>query len=203
MKLFKTLTLATAVAIMFTATSCEPKKTETDGTATDTTATTTPVDTTTKMEATGGVMVGGAMMMPSKDIVDNAAESKDHTMLVDLVKKAGLVETLKGGEFTVFAPTNDAFAKVDKKTLEGVAADKAKLTSVLTYHVVPGKMMAADLTDGKELITVQKGKLKVTNKDGKISISDENGQTVGVTIADVVSSNGVTFVVDGVLLPKM
>lgn len=146
------------------------------------------------------VMVGGAKMVPSKDIVDNAAGSKDHTTLVAAVKAAGLVETLKGdGPFTVFAPTNAAFEKLPKGTVESLLKpeNKGKLTSVLTYHVVPGALKASDLKDGDMLTTAQGEKLKVTVKDGKVMI---NGATV--TIADVVSSNGVTHVIDMVVLPK-
>ncbi|MEO5647816.1 MAG: fasciclin domain-containing protein [Chitinophagaceae bacterium] len=153
----------------------------------------------TKMKEEG-VMVGGAMMVASKDIVDNAAGSSDHTTLVAAVKAAGLVETLKGaGPFTVFAPTNDAFNKLPAGTVDNLLKPEMKkdLTGVLTYHVVSGAMKAADLKDGQVLKTVQGGDLKVSVKDGKVMI---NGATV--TIADVVSSNGVTHVVDAVLLPK-
>ncbi len=148
-----------------------------------------------------GVMVGGAMMVPSKDIVDNAVGSKDHTTLVAAVKAAGLVETLKGkGPFTVFAPTNSAFDKLPAGTVESLIKpeNKAKLTGILTYHVVPGAYKAADIKEGMTLKTVQGEMLTFTMKDGKWWI---NGTSM-VTIADVVSSNGVTHVIDGVLLPK-
>ncbi|MBC7890231.1 MAG: fasciclin domain-containing protein [Ferruginibacter sp.] len=147
-----------------------------------------------------GVMVGGAKMVPSKNIVENAVGSADHTTLVAAVKAAGLVETLSGaGPFTVFAPTNEAFDKLPKGTVEGLlkAEKKADLTKVLTFHVVPGALKAADLKDGQKLKTVQGGELTVSVKDGVVKI---NGAVV--TIADVVSSNGVTHVIDGVLLPK-
>jgi uncharacterized surface protein with fasciclin (FAS1) repeats len=147
-----------------------------------------------------GVEVGGAMMVPSKNIVENAMMSKDHTTLVAAVKQAGLVETLSSaGPFTVFAPSNEAFAKVPKATLDGLMKPemKADLTKILTYHVVAGAMKAADLKDGMELTTVQGGKLKVSMKDGVWMINDAK-----VTISDVVSSNGVTHVIDGVLMPK-
>jgi len=155
----------------------------------------------TSMNATeAGVEVGGAMMVPSKNIVENALASNDHTTLVAAVKQAGLVETLSGtGPFTVFAPTNEAFNKIPKATLDGLMKPemKADLTKILTYHVVAGAVKAADLKDGQELTTVQGGKLKVSIKDGKVMINGAN-----VTIADVVSSNGVTHVIDGVLMPK-
>lgn len=147
-----------------------------------------------------GVMVGGALMVPSKDIVDNAMGSSDHTTLVSAVKAAGLVETLKGkGPFTVFAPTNSAFDKVPKATLESLMKpeNKAKLTNILTYHVVPGTYMASDLKDGQMLKTVQGENLRITEKDGKWMV---NG--AWITIADVVSSNGVTHVIDAVAMPK-
>lgn len=147
-----------------------------------------------------GVMVGGSKMVKSKNIVENALGSADHTTLVAAVKAAGLVETLSGkGPFTVFAPTNAAFDKLPKGTVDGLLKPekKADLTKVLTYHVVPGALKAADLKDGQKLKTVQGEELTVSVKDGKVMI---NGATV--TIADVISSNGVTHVIDGVLLPK-
>lgn len=152
------------------------------------------------MDEETGVMVGGAMMVPSKDIVDNAMESSDHTTLVEAVKAAGLVETLKGkGPFTVFAPTNEAFAKLPKGTVDMLLKpeNKAKLTSILTYHVVPGALKASDLKDGQMLKTVNGEDLKVTYKDGKWMV---NGAVI--TIPDVVSSNGVTHVIDAVVMPK-
>jgi uncharacterized surface protein with fasciclin (FAS1) repeats len=153
-----------------------------------------------KMTTEAGVMVGGAMMVPSKDIVDNAAGSADHTTLVAAVKAAGLVETLKGpGPFTVFAPTNEAFNKLPAGTVDNLLKPEMKkdLTGVLTYHVVSGALKASDLKDGQTLKSLQGGDLKVSIKDGKVMI---NGATV--TVADVVSSNGVTHVIDAVLLPK-
>jgi uncharacterized surface protein with fasciclin (FAS1) repeats len=146
------------------------------------------------------VMVGGAKMVPSKDIVDNAAGSADHTTLVAAVKAAGLVETLKGeGPFTVFAPTNEAFNKLPKGTVENLLKpeNKGKLTSVLTYHVVPGAIKSEDLKNGQTLKTVQGENLMITEKDGKWFV---NGAQI--TIADVISSNGVTYVIDAVVLPK-
>jgi uncharacterized surface protein with fasciclin (FAS1) repeats len=152
-----------------------------------------------------GVMVGGAKMVKSKNIVENAAGSADHTTLVAAVKAADLAGTLSGaGPFTVFAPTNAAFDKLPKGTVEGLlkAEKKADLAKILTYHVVAGSLMAADLKDGQKLKTVQGQELTVMVKDGKVMLKDVKGNMVNVTIADVVSSNGVTHVIDGVVMPK-
>ena len=157
-----------------------------------------------KMEETG-VMVGGANMVPSKDIVDNAAGSTDHTTLVAAVKAAGLVETLKGaGPFTVFAPTDEAFDKLPAGTVDKLLNPEMKtdLTRILTYHVVPGALRSTDLKDGQKLKTVQGEELSVWSKDGKWSVKDAKGHVANITIADVISSNGVTYVIDGVLMPK-
>jgi uncharacterized surface protein with fasciclin (FAS1) repeats len=158
------------------------------------------------------VTVGGAPMFPNKDIIDNAVNSKDHTTLVAAVKAAGLVETLKGpGPFTVFAPTNAAFSALPAGTVDTLLKpeNKGTLTSVLTYHVVPGKIDAAALTkqiqDGKgeaKLKTVAGGTLTAKASGGKVMVMDEKGGSATVTIADVVQSNGVIHVVDKVLLPK-
>jgi uncharacterized surface protein with fasciclin (FAS1) repeats len=158
------------------------------------------------------VMVGGAPMLATKDIVDNAVNSKDHTTLVAAVKAAGLVDTLKGpGPFTVFAPTNAAFAALPAGTVDTLLKpeNKGKLTTVLTYHVVPGKVDAAALTQQikagggmASLKTVAGGTLTAKAADGKVMIMDENGQSASVTIADVMQSNGVIHVIDKVLLPK-
>jgi uncharacterized surface protein with fasciclin (FAS1) repeats len=150
------------------------------------------------------VMVGGAAMYPSKNIVDNAVHSKDHTTLVAAVKAAGLVATLEGpGPFTVFAPTNAAFGKLPKGTVETLVKpeNKATLTKILTYHVVPGKLEASDLTDGKMLTTVEGEQLTVRNTGGSISIVDAKGGVSRVTIPNVNQSNGVIHVVNSVLLP--
>lgn len=157
-------------------------------------------------------MVGGAAMYPSKDIIDNAVNSKDHTTLVAAVKAAGLVETLKGaGPFTVFAPTNSAFDKLPKGTVESLVkpANKATLTKILTYHVVAGKMdskaIAAAIKKGNgkaELTTVQGGKLWAWMKGSKLMLKDEKGGMSTVTIADVYQKNGVIHVVNTVLMPK-
>ncbi|MEP7265806.1 MAG: fasciclin domain-containing protein [Bacteroidota bacterium] len=148
-----------------------------------------------------GVMVGGAMMVPSKNIVENAMGSTDHTTLVAAVKAAGLVETLSSaGPFTVFAPDNAAFDKLPKGTVEDLLKpeNKAKLTSILTYHVVAGSYTSKDLKNGMKLTTVQGETLMITKKGEAWMV---NG--VRIKIADVISSNGVTYVVDGVLMPKM
>ncbi len=168
-------------------------------------------DTTAKssmdntMQEEPGVMVGGAKMVASKDIVDNAVNSNDHTTLVAAVKAGGLVETLKGaGPFTVFAPTNEAFNTLPAGTVDNLLKpeNKSKLVDILTYHVVPGAYKSSDLKDGQELTTVQGEKLKIGYKDGKWTVWDAKGGSVNITIPDVISSNGVTYVVDGVLMPK-
>lgn len=151
-------------------------------------------------KAENGVEVGGALMVPSKNIVENAMGSADHTTLVAAVSAAGLAETLSGtGPFTVFAPTNEAFAKVPKATLDNLMKpeQKAELTKILTYHVVSGAYTSKDLKDGMELTTVQGGKIKLSMKDGTWWV---NGAKI--TIPDVISKNGVTYVIDGVLMPK-
>ena len=151
------------------------------------------------------VMVGGAAMLPSKNIIENAVNSKDHTTLVAAVKAAGLVDTLSGkGPFTVFAPTNEAFGKLPAGTVDTLVKpeSKATLTKILTYHVVAGKMNAADLKDGQKLKTVEGEELTVKASGGKIMIIDAKGGSSTVTIADVNQSNGVIHVVDTVLMPK-
>ena len=161
--------------------------------------------------AHGNPMVGGAMMYASKDIIDNAVNSKDHTTLVAAVKDAGLVDTLKGpGPFTVFAPTNAAFDLLPAGTVDTLLkpANKATLTSVLTYHVVPGRLdstaLAAKIRAGggsATLTTVQGEPLKVTMHDDDVMLTDAKGNTAMVTTADVMQSNGVIHVVDKVLMP--
>jgi len=158
------------------------------------------------------VNVGGAAMYPSKNIIQNAVNSKDHTTLVAAVKAAGLVDTLQGsGPFTVFAPTNTAFGKLPAGTVEGLVKpeNKATLTKILTYHVVPGRLTAASLmksvkegggmahlktVEGEDLMVKQAG-------PGKLSVTDAKGDVSWITIADVLQSNGVIHVVDTVLLP--
>jgi uncharacterized surface protein with fasciclin (FAS1) repeats len=150
------------------------------------------------------VMVGGAAMYPSKNIIQNAVNSKDHTTLVAAVKAAGLVGTLEGkGPFTVFAPTNAAFGKLPAGTVDSLVKpeNKATLTKILTYHVVAGKLDAADLTDGKKLKTVEGEELTVKKSDGKTWIIDAKGDQSMVSITNVHQSNGVIHVVDTVLLP--
>lgn len=158
------------------------------------------------------VQVGGAAMYPSKTIVDNAVNSKDHTTLVAAVKAAGLVETLQGkGPFTVFAPTNAAFAKLPAGTVDNLLKpeNKATLTQVLTYHVVAGKIDSQELMKrlkaGKgmtELTTVQGGKLWVIRKGNQLWLKDEKGGMAQITIKDVYQSNGVIHVIDTVVMPK-
>jgi len=157
-------------------------------------------------------MVGGAAMYPSKNIVENAVNSKDHTTLVAAVKAADLVDVLMSeGPFTVFAPTNDAFAKLPDGTVDTLLKpeNKTMLQTILKYHVVAGKWNAKNLVKkikkgkGKATIkTVNKGTLVAWMKDGAVYITDENGNSSMVTIADVNQSNGVIHVVDSVLLPK-
>jgi uncharacterized surface protein with fasciclin (FAS1) repeats len=157
------------------------------------------------------VQVGGAAMYPTKNIVENAVNSKDHTTLVAAVKAAGLVEVLQGdGPFTVFAPVNTAFNKLPKGTVETLLKpeNKATLTAVLTYHVVAGRISASELLlkikagKGKAMLTtVQGGTLTATMKGSKIVLKDEKGGMSSITIKDVNQSNGVIHVVDAVLLP--
>jgi len=158
------------------------------------------------------VMVGGAAMYPSKNIVENAVNSKDHTTLVAAVKAAGLVDTLESaGPFTVFAPTNEAFAALPKGTVDTLLKpeNKAKLTAILTYHVVPGRLTAADIA-GK--IDAMGGKLTLKTVQGEdltferagpshLTVTDAKGDVARITIADVLQSNGVIHVINKVLIP--
>ena len=158
------------------------------------------------------VMVGGAAMYPTKNIVENAVNSADHTTLVAAVKAAGLVETLSSpGPFTVFAPTNAAFGKLPAGTVETLVKpeNKATLTKILTYHVVAGKMGAADILaaidagGGKATLTTVQGEtLTATKTAAGVQLTDAKGGKSMVTIADVNQSNGVIHVVDTVLMPK-
>jgi uncharacterized surface protein with fasciclin (FAS1) repeats len=164
------------------------------------------------LTASAQVMVGGAPMYASKDIIDNAVNSKDHTTLVAAVKAADLVETLKGkGPFTVFAPVNAAFAALPAGTVDSLLKpeNKAQLRKVLTYHVVMGKMdtaalmKAIDAGGGKAMLTaVSGGTLTATKSGSTLMVADDSGAATKVTIPDVVQSNGVIHVVDKVLLPK-
>jgi pentapeptide MXKDX repeat protein len=157
------------------------------------------------------VMVGGAAMYPSKNIIENAVNSKDHTTLVAAVKAAGLVDTLSGkGPFTVFAPTDDAFDKLPKGTVETLVKpeNKKTLTGILTYHVVAGKHTAADIMadikkgGGKAVWkTVNGDSLTATMKGDNLVLTDAKGGMSRVTIGDVMQSNGVIHVVDTVLMP--
>lgn len=158
------------------------------------------------------VEVGGAAMFPSKDIIDNAVNSKDHTTLVAAVKAAGLVDTLKSaGPFTVFAPTNEAFSKLPAGTVEGLLKPEAKatLTKILTYHVVAGKIDSKALINmikkGKgtaSMKTVSGGTLMAMMQGSDVILKDENGAMSKVTIADVYQKNGVIHVVDSVVMSK-
>jgi len=158
-------------------------------------------------------MVGGAAMYADKNIVENAVNSKDHTTLVAAVKAAGLVDTLSGaGPFTVFAPTNEAFAALPAGTVETLLKpeNKDQLVKILTCHVIGAKAMAADVMkmvkdDGgmHKVKTVGGCELTLKDEGGKVTVTDENGNVANVTIADVEQSNGVIHVVDKVLLPKM
>jgi uncharacterized surface protein with fasciclin (FAS1) repeats len=162
-------------------------------------------------KAAAAPTVGGAPMYPTKNIVENAVNSKDHTTLVAAVKAAGLVDALSGaGPFTVFAPTNAAFAKLPAGTVETLVKpeNKATLTSILTYHVVPGKVAAGQLIDmitkggGKaELKTLNGGTLTAQVEGGKVVLTDAKGGKATVTQADVFQSNGVIHVTDTVSLP--
>jgi uncharacterized surface protein with fasciclin (FAS1) repeats len=181
-KLFSLAIVMLASALVFTA--CESKKE--DKPADKTTETVKPAEETP--------------VPPAKNVVDIAVGSADHTTLVAAVKAAGLDGTLSGpGPFTIFAPTNAAFDKLPKGTVEALLKPekKADLTSILTYHVVQGNMKAADLKDGMMLKTVQGAELKVSVKDGKVMV---DGATV--TAADLTGSNGVIHVIDAVVMPK-
>jgi len=157
-------------------------------------------------------MVGGAAMYPSRNIVQNAVNSRDHTTLVAAVKAAGLVDTLSGpGPFTVFAPTNAAFAKLPPGTIDSLLRpeNRDKLTSILSYHVVPMKALRNAIAtmienDGgmHEIKTVSGSKVSAYMKDGNLFLKDQKGRIAKVTIANVLQSNGVIHVIDTVLLPN-
>jgi uncharacterized surface protein with fasciclin (FAS1) repeats len=156
-------------------------------------------------------MVGGAAMYPSKNIVENAVNSKDHTTLVAAVKAGGLVDTLAGkGPFTVFAPTNEAFAALPAGTVDTLVKpeNKKELDKILTYHVVPGRLDSAMLDqdikkgDGKaKLKTVEGSDLTISGSGKDLTVTDDKGNMAKVTIADVYQSNGVIMVIDKVLMP--
>lgn len=157
-------------------------------------------------------MVGGAEMYPTKNIVENAANSKDHTTLVAALKAADLVSTLESkGPFTVFAPVNKAFDALPEGTVKSLLKpeNKAKLISILTYHVVPGKFSSMDLMkmikegNGKAILkTVNGQNIFITMKGKNLMVMDENGGIASITIADVNQSNGVIYVIDKVLIPE-
>ena len=173
---------------------------------------TATVSASPAMSPADNPMVGGAPMLRTRDIVDNAVNSKDHTTLVAAVKAAGLVETLKGaGPFTVFAPTNAAFDKLPAGTVDTLVKpeNKAKLTGILTYHVVAGKNDAASIAKAIEagggkatFKTVAGGTLTASKSGDTVVLTDAKGGTARVTIADVNQSNGVIHVIDTVLMPK-
>ena len=167
--------------------------------------------TTAGIAATQDPMVGGAAMYPTKNIIENAVNSKDHTTLVAAVKAAGLVDTLEGpGPFTVFAPTNEAFAKLPAGTVDMLLKpeNKAKLTSILTYHVVPGRITAADIAakakanGGIATYTTVEGEPLSFKKMGSgWAIMDEKGDVGKITIANVMQSNGIIHVINTVMMP--
>ncbi|MBD2716982.1 fasciclin domain-containing protein [Hymenobacter sp. BT646] len=186
-----------------------------DSATTETTTTTTDMATTVdstammsdsaRMGKSEGVLVDGIPMTPDKTIVQNAVMAPSVSTLVKAVQAAGLDGTLSGpGPFTVFAPTNAAFDKLPNGALAGLLKpeSKDKLKGVLTYHVIAGRLLAQDLKDGQQLTTVNGQKITVSVKDGKVMISNGKDAPVAVQTADVVSSNGVTHVIDGVLLPS-
>ena len=174
-------------------------------------ATAAPVAVAGSMSTNDSVEVGGAAMYPSKNIIQNAVNSKDHTTLVAAVKAAGLVDTLSGnGPFTVFAPTNEAFAALPPGTVDSLLKpeNKATLVKVLTYHVVPGRLTAHDLAmavdngGGNARLKTVEGDTLVVTRDGEgWAITDDKGDVAHVTIGNVMQSNGVIHVVDKVLMP--
>ncbi|WP_022822906.1 fasciclin domain-containing protein [Hymenobacter norwichensis] len=210
-KTFRTASLSLLSASVFALalSSCGDNKTA--ETSTSEVPTETTVDSaammtdSARMAKPDGVMVDGVAMTPDKTIVQNAVQASSVTTLVKAVQAAGLDGTLSGtGPFTVFAPTNAAFDKLPKGALAGLLKpeSKDKLKGVLTYHVIAGRLLAQDLKDGQELTTVNGQKLKVTVKDGKVMVSNGTDAPATVQIPDVISSNGVTHVIDGVVLPK-
>ena len=204
-KSFAPLLVALATSLMLA--SCgndKPATTETVSTVNPADSVASMAGDSARMAKPEGVMVDGVAMTADKNIVENAAGAKSVSTLVAAVKQAGLVETLSGtGPFTVFAPTNAAFDKLPKGAVAGLMdpASKAKLAAVLTYHVIPGRLVAADLKDGQELTTVNGEKLYVTVKNGQVMVGNGKDAPATVQIADVISSNGVTHVIDTVVLP--
>ena len=195
--------IALVGASTFGLVACGSDKKSSDTTVAAATETTVAAATETTAAAAADTTVAAAATettaaaaTDAKDIVDTAVGAGSFTTLAKLLTDAGLVETLKGpGPFTVFAPTDEAFAAVPAATLAALGADKAKLTKVLTYHVVSGKVMAADVKPG-DVPTVEGSTIKITVTDGKVMVNDAN-----VTATDVVASNGVIHVIDKVILP--
>ena len=185
------LTAAAIVGLGLAATGCTaPTMASPAASAPATSAASTPAPTMSESAA--------------PDIVDTAVAAGDFSTLATALTEAGLVETLKGeGPFTVFAPTDDAFAKLPEGALDDLLKDKEALTGVLTYHVVPGEVMASQVAgmDGEKVTTVQGGTFTVNVDDGKVSLTDGAGNTVNVVQTDITASNGVIHVLDGVLLP--
>ena len=191
-----TLTTVTALCLGLLLTACGASEAEPEAAAT--TASTSAMASPTPSASASSSATG--------DIVDTAVAAGSFTTLATALEAAGLVETLKGdGPFTVFAPTDDAFAKLPSGTLDTLLADpKGDLSQILTYHVVPGKVMAADVVklDGQKVKTVQGGELTVGVDGDTVTLTDATGETVTVTQTDVEATNGVIHVIDGVLLPK-
>ena len=189
------LPLAAVLAIALTTAACGNDDTETSAVAAPATTSATATPSPSPSESMAG-----------SDIVDTAVAAGDFTTLAAALEAAGLVETLKGeGPFTVFAPTDAAFAKLPAGTVEALLKDpKGDLTQILTYHVVPGKVLAADVVklDGQKVTTVQGGDLTVGVDGDKVSLTDAAGNTVNVTATDIEASNGVIHVIDGVLMPQ-
>jgi uncharacterized surface protein with fasciclin (FAS1) repeats len=206
------------LAVSTAAAACGPKSDPVGGnsnmktTGSNTSSMSPNTNTGNSNSGDGNPMVGGAAMFKTKDIIDNAVNSKDHTTLVAAVKAAGLVETLKGaGPFTVFAPTNQAFEKLPAGTVDNLLKpeSKAALTKILTYHVVAGKQDAASISKAIEegkgkatFKTVSGGTLTASMEGKDVVLRDEKGGKSKVTTADVMQSNGVIHVVDAVLMPK-
>jgi len=197
------LALSTAALLAAGLSSCGDKKAETTATAEEQAAivadSANMSTDSARMGKPEGVMVDGVAMTPDKTIIQNAVQAASVSTLIKAVSAADLGGTLSGpGPFTVFAPTNSAFISLPKGALEGLMKpeSKEKLKGVLTYHVIAGRLLASDLKDGQELTTVNGEKIKVSVKDGKVMINNAT-----VQIPDVVSSNGVTHVIDQVLLP--
>jgi uncharacterized surface protein with fasciclin (FAS1) repeats len=189
------LPLAAVLAIALTTAACGNDDTETSAVAAPATTSATATPSPSPSESMAG-----------SDIVDTAVAAGDFTTLAAALEAAGLVETLKGeGPFTVFAPTDAAFAKLPAGTVDTLLKDpKGDLTQILTYHVVPGKVLAADVVklDGQKVTTVQGGDLTVGVDGDKVSLTDAAGNTVNVTATDIEASNGVIHVIDGVLMPQ-